>query len=439
MTIKEIKKHIRENELSLRAVRARSESTNDVGELRSINKELTELIEQRNRLEDQLYELESGEYNARTSAVNAAEEDECRQSQATGRVYLPGRGFSAVDGCSPNNEFMRSDKMNLKELNDKYEKRAADLREGKSAIFSAMEVSELRSIAVGSAGIVTVGQAGSELVPSHLQVGSIVDKVYNLPLLGGESYRQGYEISTPDAGVTAEGENSLDAEPTFGYSDITKLRFTSYAELTSQVIKLSPVQYTAYVMTAMQNSIRKVLSKHIVAGAGGTAGLAGLSTATTASGLVTAHAVTAIDGTTLDSIVFGYGGDLETGIATLVLRKADLAKFAAVRMTNGDPVYVIEFDAGNPNAGTISTRDSYKVPYVITDQLLSLGDVATASDSVCMVYGDLSKYFLVSFSDLEVMRSDDYQFKKGNVSFRGELYAGGNVCGYQAFSLIKKA
>ena len=56
-----------------------------------------------------------------------------------------------------------------------------------------------------------------------------------------------------------------------------------------------------------------------------------------------------------------------------------------------------------------------------------------------MVYGDLSKYFLVSFSDLEVMRSDDYQFKKGNVSFRGELYAGGNVCGYQAFSLIKKA
>lgn len=453
MTIQELQRRSDKLKLELRQIIKRGDASNDVKELQAITQEVIVAHAKLDDANDQLLEarmasngvLDDDGQSERTRTINDAEQRqrEGQQIQKSNQ-YTPGVGFNAIDSSfasgNENINLRGEGKMDMKELNTKYEQRAADLKAGKAAVFSAQDMQELRAITVGSSNIVTSSVSSPNLVPGQLQVASIVDRVYNMPLQGAESFKQGYEILTNDAGITAEGADSLDATPIFGYSDINKLRLTSYSEITSEIQKLSPVQYSAFVMEAMQNSIRKVISKQIVAGAGGTAGFNGIVNATVASGLVNEIDIATIDGTTLDKIVFGgFGGELAMGVGTLILQKADLAAFAAIRNSIGVPIYKIEFEGGNPNAGFISSNESYKVPYLITDQLSPLSNAATAVGTVSLLYGDLKKYMLVVFSSIDVRMSQDFQFKNGNTCFKGECYAGGNIVGYQAFSKIVKS
>ena len=188
-------------------------------------------------------------------------------------------------------------------------------------------------------------------------------------------------------------------------------------------------------------SIRKKIGGQILLGAGGANQLTGIFSAPTNVMPVTTPTVDLsigqIDETTLDQIVFGYGGDEAVeGGQWLILNKSDLAAFAAVRATTGQKLYNITL---NGQIGTISSDRSYSVNFVINSGASALSSASTASGTYCMAYGSPMAYEMPVFAPVEVMESLDYRFQTGQMAFRASTWVGGNVAKYRGFTRIKKA
>ena len=156
------------------------------------------------------------------------------------------------------------------------------------------------------------------------------------------------------------------------------------------------------------------------------------STAAAAIDAGTDLSISTIDNTTLNNIIFSYGGDEAVeDQAVLLLNKGDLKAFSQLRTTDGKPFHTI---VTNGNTGTIDG-----IPFIINSAASAISKPATTAGAYCMAYGSLSNYKLVVFSDLDVQRSTDYKFKEGMIAHRGEVYAGGNVVAYNGFIRVKKA
>ena len=137
----------------------------------------------------------------------------------------------------------------------------------------------------------------------------------------------------------------------------------------------------------------------------------------------------AITDTTLDDIVFAYGGEegIEGG-AVLILNKNDLRAFAKLRTKEGRKVHTIDYKA--------NTIDG--IPYIINSNCKALTDSSTADDDYVMAYGALENYEVPVFSPVEIAKSTDYKFKDGIVCYKSSVFTGGNVVGYNGFLRIKK-
>ena len=137
-----------------------------------------------------------------------------------------------------------------------------------------------------------------------------------------------------------------------------------------------------------------------------------------------------ITDTTLDDIVFAYGGDEEVeGGACLILNKNDLRAFAKLRTAEGRKVHAIDYVA--------QTIDG--IPYVINSNCKALSDSATAAGYYCIAYGSLKNYEVPVFSPVEIGKSTDYKFKDGIICYKASVFTGGNVVGYNGFLRVKKA
>lgn len=263
---------------------------------------------------------------------------------------------------------------------------------------------------------------------------SLIDSVAHLSLNGGESFRQAYVTGIDTGGYTAEGANAVQAETHFAYVDINRTKVTAYAELTEELEKLPNVAYADEVFRNIRTSMRKLLTQEILVGAGGTNQLIGIfSDKATAIDASTDLPLSQITDTTLDEILFHYGGDEEVeDPAVLILNKMDLLAFAKVRTSTKQKFYDIRL---NGNGGTISG-----VPFIINSACkpLSVANGAAAGD-YCMAYGNLSNYQLVEFSPMSIKRSDDYKFPQGMTAFRGVAFFGGNVVKKNGFLRITKA
>ena len=145
-----------------------------------------------------------------------------------------------------------------------------------------------------------------------------------------------------------------------------------------------------------------------------------------------------IDIDTLNTIVFAYGGDESVeSEQVLILSKRDLEKFAKVKTSDDKFVYKV---TRKGQTGTIAyANGGLEVPYVINSACGSLSDSKTVAGKYTLVYGSLSSYELPIFSELEIEESKDYNFKKGMVSYRGDVIVGGTVSKYNGFVRVKKA
>ena len=265
---------------------------------------------------------------------------------------------------------------------------------------------------------------------------SLVDSVSHLSIPGGKSFEQPYITGIETGNYTAEGADAAQAETLFNYARITMTKITATAEITEELENLPAAPYADVVFQNIRTSIRKVLSKEILVGDGGSNQLVGIfSSQANAIDPATDLAISQITDTTLDEILYRYGGDEEVeDPGVLILNKMDLLAFAKVRTSTKQKFYDIQLRG---NGGTISG-----VPFIINSAckpLMSTGSGAAAAGDYCMAYGSLSGYQLVEFSNLNVKRSDDAKFVKGMAVFRGVAWYGGNVVRHNAFLRVKKA
>lgn len=420
-------------ELRKTALSTKSDATEDIKELRGINVELdainADLVEARGMLA----EIEAEEA-AQRSADPAKSGADPEFRAATG----------SDDGNPEQRQVLGTYGMGISEEQRKsalkvYEQRGATLKSGKPIEVSVEETAEERAVTIGASNLVVQKKYSNTLNETFNEVSSLIDNVGAVPLTGGESYTKGFEVSFADAGYTTETGDYTDGDPVTDYVEIGKAKITAYTEITDEAQKLPNIDYLALVVKNVRIAIRKKITRQIVLGSGGANAITGIFNAPiNVIPLASDLEISAIDEDTLDTIVFGYGGDEDVeGGSYLILNKKDLAAFAAVRLSDGKKAYKIKLDASG-NTGTISSEDSFAVPFIINSACPALTLAGTVVDTYCMAYGKLMTYEMPIFSQLTIEESRDFKFKTGQIAYRGAIWAGGNVASYKGFVRIKK-
>ncbi|WML42705.1 phage major capsid protein [Neobacillus sp. PS3-40] len=314
----------------------------------------------------------------------------------------------------------------------------AELFENGKAVKLSLEESQIRSISIAGGNVALQTQASQQLQPVFNEVSSLVDLVHSFPIPGGESYNQGFVVSSGSADYSAEGADYHDNdEIETDFVNIVKAKITTYFELPEEVQKLGGNQYMTFAHQAALTAVRKKMSQQIIVGTGGTNSLLGIFNAPLNVMPATVDlTVTQIDNQTLDEIVFKHGGDESVeGGAYLILNKQTLAEFSKLRATTGQRLYTIKLDK-NGNSGSISSEDSFEVPFIINSVIKSFDDAAVGE--YFMAYGKPAAYEMPLFSGLEIQESKDFKFKSGQIAIKASVFAGGNTCCYKGFTRIKK-
>lgn len=415
MNLKKLLAEIEVKKNARSALVKKSDESQDVNELRSLQAQIKDLSADIDFMQGLADEAQAEEakraaeadkaVEARTKAVNEHAEHEAQEPEH--RSFKPGEGFKAVVEGRQNR------------TPEQMEQRGKDLKEG-------------RSITVATGSIVLPHRDAANINDTFQQVSSLLDAVDYMELQGGESFKQPYAKDFPDGNYTEEGGEIADTDAAFGYAEITKSKITGYSEITDEVEKLPAANYAAFVEDSVTKSARKKLAKEIMLGDGTAGHLTGIfSTKCDAIPADSDITVSAIDNTTLDEIVFSYGGDESVeSQAALILSKEDLKAFASVRSADGKPFYNIV------NRGGFGTINS--VPFFINSACKAVANSKTASGAYCMAYGDVKNYKLVAFSPLDVQKSTDFKFKEDMISYKSRIYAGGNVVAYKGFVRVKK-
>lgn len=388
-------------ELKARLVTLNKEAQNKSGE------ELNAIVAEANTIGEILDEIKAREDLA--AAAKAAEEDE------------PGEGKPGEEGNEPKNQARA--------------KSGKALKDGKKVTFAAKTLTTPKAALTTTDGSVVLTQHTSpDIAPTFNNVSSLIDRVKTVPLPGGESYKRPYVKSYGDgAGSTEEGTDYNLSEPNFGYAEIVREKITAYAEEPEEMIKLPDADYDGVVEESVTRAIKRYASRQILVGPGGTGKFRGIFFNPTeeseqiidpATDITT---ITAITETTLDEIIYSYGGDEEVeDVAVLILNKKDLKKFAMLRDKQGRKVYTIK---NHGNTGTID-----EVPYIINSACVEVGGTANA---YCMTYGPLSNYEVAVFSDIDAKKSEHYKFKQGQIAYRADVFMGGNVVAKNGFIRVK--
>jgi HK97 family phage major capsid protein len=316
--------------------------------------------------------------------------------------------------------------------------RGKAIKDGKNVKFSAKAVTK-NAKALTSADAAMPVHTATDVNETFNDVSSLVDRVKNVQLEGGETYQRGFVKSYGDgADATAEGADYNPSEPTFGYVTIKKEKITAYTEEPEEMVKLPNADYDSVVEGSVTKAIRRYLSRQILIGDGSTSKFKGIfhNPAEAAEQVIDPATdittITAIDDGTLDEIIYSYGGDEEVeDVAVLILNKKDLKAFAKLRDKQGRKVYTI---VNHGNTGTIAG-----VPYIINSACKAISDAKTAAGDYNMAYGPLQNYEMAIFSDIDARKSTDYKFKQGQIAYRADIFAGGAVAAYNGFVRVKKA
>ena len=369
--------------------------------------------------------------------LQEAKKEKEKMNEKDERSYINPPKFIQGEGFIPAGE---SSDRTISTALELREKAGKELKENKTVKSPLSVFGELRSVTVTPASgqtatIVVPNYVSAEIKPGFSVVSSLVDAVGRLTLSGGDSFSQPY-ITDIDAGdYTLEGANAAEAETHFDYAKILRTKITAYAEISKELEKLPSAPYADTVFQNIRTSMRKLLAKEILIGAGNDNQITGIfSEKATAIDPDTDISISEITDTTLDEIVYKFGGEEDVeSFAVLLLNKADLLLFSKVRTSTKQKFYDIQLNSSG-NGGTISG-----VPFIINSACKSLMGTNTQAGDYCMAYGYLDGYTLVEFSEMTVERSDDFKFRQGMRAFLGESYFGGNVTRKNSFLRVKKA
>lgn len=362
---------------------------------------LAKLRDELNEAEEMLKKAEEGDDKGDDKGDEGTDPNTTNQRMAVLGTY--GMGNAMTTGTAG--------EAREKELKD-LEKRGKDLK-------------EKRAVKIASK-ILLPKHAGNVLNDTFTPVSSLVDSVAVENLNGGESYEEAFVKTYGTGDIVEEGTAYTEAEPTFDYAPMNKVKITAYAEISEEVKKLPNIDYAQKVQEAVEIALKKKIAQQIIMGTG-TKQLMGIFGTPNAINAGKDEEITAIDINTLNKAVFSFGGDEEIeSNATLILNKKTLKALSEVKKANGDPAY--EIDVAKKTINTI--------PYIINSNVAAF-DTATNGQFV-MAYGDLGAYKTAVFSEVEVMESTDYKFKEGMICIKASVFIAGNVVKQDGFLRLKK-
>ena len=289
----------------------------------------------------------------------------------------------------------------------------------------------------------TVVLDSSVIIPEHKssnlqgfpfnQVSNILDAVNYLELPNGETYEEPFIVETGMADYTSQpnadgtGGEYHNVEVRWDQVQVKKTKITAYSEITKELEKTPAANYAVAVEGNITVSLKKKLAKEIVNGDGAEGHFVGIMSDAVKANTVVDFELGVINENTLDELILNYGGeeDIESKMA-LLLNKLTLLAFSRVRGSDKRKVYTINYENG--------TIDGIKF---FTSGWVKDFDTASAGDAV-VAYGDFDKYRVAVFSDIDTARSEHYKFRQGITAFRGDVFMGGNIMAYHAFSRVFK-
>ena len=279
---------------------------------------------------------------------------------------------------------------------------------------------------VGPTGIGGINDAAGNAVSDFLDLIKITD------CTGMASYKVAYMLSDAAAAAGTEGAIPTESEPSFGSVELKPSMVSLISYVSREIRKQSPLQYEQKVNESATRALRRMLSKKAIDAALG-------------STLNTAHALTGASGAALftpsllSDIILSYGGDEGVdGAATLVLNKADLKAFAAVRGTNEYlPVYSITPDATNPSMGVIKDNNGLSCRYCLNKNVPALSTATLSSTATkSMLYGNPQCLEMALWGGVEVNVNEGYKFGEGLLTIRGETTADAAVTVKNGFVVV---
>lgn len=304
----------------------------------------------------------------------------------------------------------------------------------------------------------TVVLDSSVLVPAHQsnvltpypwkQWSSVIDMVKYLTLITGETFDAPYIKSNGLADYTGQpnsngvGGTYHEVDMAWGKRTITKTKITAYGEITKELERTPAANYANAVEENITISLRKKLAKEVVAGDGASGHFVGImssvNTETTTNGVdvCTDYKIGEINEFTLEEMILNYGGEEDIESAMVIgLAKLTLLQFSKVRGSDKKRVYTIDY----------ANKTIDGVPFVITSALKDFVSATAGDESKAggrgdgfMFYGDLNKYTIAVFSNIETAKSEDFKFDQGITCFRGDVFMGGNIVGYRSFLRVYK-
>lgn len=285
--------------------------------------------------------------------------------------------------------------------------------------------------------IVTPQGGGSEIHDGFAgQVSSLIDMVNTVNLNGLGSWEEPYVVSDMEAQggnvKTNSGKARAESDPVFAKAKLAAYEASVTSFIDRNISRLSPADYAARIQVMALRALRRKVNALIVNGDGqASPDMFGILNAkNTAGGAIFANMtdVTAINENTLDSLVFGYGGDEAVGgNARLMLSKKNLQAFGALRGTNEKQrLYKITPDKSNPNIGTIEDGGTI-VPYILNS---AIGDSKLA-------YGDPLNYMLALFGDYVIRTDESVKAVERMLAILGDVLVGGNLTVDKGFSVAE--
>lgn len=305
-------------------------------------------------------------------------------------------------------------------------------RTGKMTYRNAVSMVKRAAVLSTSAGVVGPTGVGGINDAADNAVSDFIDLIKITDCTGMSAYKVAYMTTDPSAAAITDGTVPTESEPAFGAVTLTPATKGLIAYISREIRKQSPLQYEQKVNESVTRALRRILSKMAI-------------DAVSASSLNTTMQLTGASGaalftpTLLSEIILNYGGDEGVdGAAVLVLNKADLKAFAAVRGKNEYlPVYSIVPDTANPSTGIIKDNNGLSCRYCINKDVPALSTASlTTSAKKFMLYGNPQCAEMGLWGGVEVDVNDGYKFGEGLLTVRAEVTAAADVTVYHGFVAV---
>jgi HK97 family phage major capsid protein len=268
-------------------------------------------------------------------------------------------------------------------------------------------------------------------IPSRCMVKRAVGGTAYFPKLSQSTDPFGVQVTWGDGSSgTGEGQALTESDPVFSRTAVTTERMGLITYISDKELRVNNVNLNAELAEMYRGAASRALSNAILEGTAYTNAPDGINTAASiTAGVATVNRDTADQVSYEDLVNLKFAVDdgfVDEGVYVFSAGSTGAYKYVAGLVdTDGRPVMKADWATGAParidGSEFFSTKSN-------TVDLGERGDV---------IYGDFSGYALaVDVDNMAIERSDEYQFNKGIVSFRMQLYVGGELLLPTAFSVL---